>query len=72
LAICKLKANDFLYSAAMERDCVREQQCLAPDGRTALSLVVSEENFNSEFNQRRRTNESKFMAHVYESKHASE
>jgi hypothetical protein len=49
-------------SAASERDCVRELQCLAPDGRPALSLVVSEEYFNSKFNERRRTNESKFMA----------
>ena len=70
-AICKAKAHAFL-SAASERDCVRELQCLAPDGSPALSLVVSEEYFNSKFNERRRTNESKFMAHVYKSKHASE
>ncbi len=67
-AMCKAKAHKFLYSAASERDFVLELHCLAPDGRHALSLVVSEEYFNSKFNERR----SKFMAHVYESKHASE
>jgi hypothetical protein len=71
-AICKAKANEILYSAASERDCVRELHCLVPDGRPALSLVVSEDYFNSKFNEQRRTNEAKFMAHVYESKHASE
>jgi hypothetical protein len=70
--MCKAKAHAFLYSAATERDCVRDLQCLAPDGRPALSLVVSEEYFNSKFNERRRTKKSKFRVHVYESKHASE
>ena len=37
--MCKAKANEFFYSAASERDCVRELQCLAPDGSPALSLV---------------------------------
>jgi hypothetical protein len=63
--MCKAKANEFFYSAASERDCVRELRCLAPDGRPALSLVVSEEYFKSKFNEQRRTNESKLMAHVY-------
>ena len=40
--MCKAKAHEFLFSAASERDCVRELHCLAPDGRPALSLVVSE------------------------------
>jgi hypothetical protein len=70
--MCKAKAHEFLYSARNERDGVRELHCLAPDRRPALSLVVSEENFNSKFNELRRTDESKFMAHAYESKHASE
>ena len=70
--MCKAKAHEFLYSAASERDCVRELQSLAPDGSPALSLVVSEEYFNSKIDERLQTNESKFMSHVYESKHASE
>ena len=54
--MCKAKANEFFYSAASERDCVRELRCLAPDGRPALSLVVSEEEyFKSKFNEQRRT-----------------
>ncbi len=53
-AMCKAKAHEFLYSAS-ERDCVRELHCLAPDGRPALSLVVSEEYFKSKFNEQRRT-----------------
>jgi hypothetical protein len=51
------KAHEILYSAASERDCVGELHFLTPDGRPALSLVVSEEYFNSKFNERRQTNE---------------
>ena len=53
--MCRAKAHEFLYSAASKRDCVRELHCLAPDGRPALSLVVSEEYFKSKFNEQRRT-----------------
>ncbi len=59
--MCQTKAHEFLYFAASERDCVRELHCLAPDGRPALNLVVSEEYFNSKFNELLRTNESKLM-----------
>ncbi len=45
------KTHEFLYFAASVRDCVCELHCLAPDGRPALSLVVSEEYFNSKFNK---------------------
>jgi hypothetical protein len=71
--MCKAKAHEFLYSAASERDCLRELHCFAPDGCPALNLVVSEEYFNSKFNERQQTNESNFMAHwhVYDSKHAN-
>jgi hypothetical protein len=55
-----------------ERDCVCELHCWAPDGSPALSLVVSEVYFNSKFNEWRRTNKSKLMEHVFESKHASD
>jgi hypothetical protein len=63
------KAHEFLYFDANERDCFAS--CSA-DGGPALNLVVSEEYFNSKFNELLRTNGLKFMAHVYESKHASE
>ncbi len=65
-------ATSLHCNSSSERDCVRELHCLAPDGRPALSLVVSEEYFKSklEFYEQRRTNKSKLMAHVYQSKHA--
>jgi hypothetical protein len=53
--MCKAKANEFLYLAASERDCVSKLQCLAHEGRPALSLIVSEEYFNGKFNEQRRT-----------------
>jgi hypothetical protein len=56
----------------LQRVSARAFASCSADGRPALNLVVSEEYSNSKFNEPLRMNESKFMAHVYEFKHASE